>query len=307
MIECTAFEYLWVVDLAPGPLRSLEEIARRGSFSRAAAALHLSQPAVSHHIRELETRLGVPLLERVGKRASLTHAGTVLLAHARPALAGLETAAAAVRRLAGVVTGRVRIGTGATASIYLLPPLLRRLRSRHPDIELIVVTGNASEIAARVAHNELDLGVVTLPVHGRGLAVSPFCADPLVAISPPEPRWRARRTLAAADLAERPLILYERGGTIRRVIEEWFRRGGVVPRVAMELGNSEAIKKLVEAGLGLSITPAITVRGEVRAGSLMAFRLAPPLDRKLGIVRRRDKPSSPALETVLAALGHASK
>jgi len=295
------------VDLNPAPLRSLLAIARLGSFSGAAAALHLSQPAVSHHIRDLETRLGVRLLERAGKRVSLTHAGELLLEHARPALAGLEAAATAVRGVAGRVSGRVRIGTGATASIYLLPPLLRRLRSRYPDIEFIVVTGNSSDIAARVAHNELDVGLVTLPVHGRPLAMSPFGVDPLVAIAPPDQRWRGRGVLTAADLSERPLILYERGGTIRRVIEDWFRRGGVVPRVAMELGNSEAIKKLVEAGLGLSITPAVTVRDEVRAGSLQARKLSPALHRRLGIVRRRDKPANPALDAVLSVLVGGSK
>lgn len=295
------------VDLNPAPLRSLLAIARLGSFSGAAATLHLSQPAISHHIRDLETRLGARLLERAGKRVSLTHAGELLLEHARPALAGLEAAAAAVRGVAGLVSGRVRIGTGATASIYLLPPLLRRLRSRYPNIEFIVVTGNSSDIAARVAHNEIDVGLVTLPVHGRPLAMSPFCVDPLVAIAPPDHRWRGRRVLTAADLSEQPLILYERGGTIRRVIEEWFRRGGVVPRVAMELGNSEAIKKLVEARLGLSITPAITVRDEVRSGSLRALTLSPALHRRLGVVRRRDKPANPALDAVLSVLVSGSK
>jgi DNA-binding transcriptional LysR family regulator len=295
------------VDLNPAPLRSLQEIARLGSFSRAAAALHLSQPAVSHQIRGLEARLGVPLLERVGKRAALTRAGELLLEHARRALAELETAATAVRHLAGVVSGRVRIGTGATASIYLLPPILRRLRSRYREIEIIVVTGNSNDITAGVAANELDMGLVTLPVHGRSLTVSPFCVDPLVAIAPPDRRWPRGGVLTAADLAQHPLILYERGGTIRRVIDEWLRRGGVVPRVAMELGSSEAIKKLVEAGLGLSITPAITVRDEVRRGSLRALRLSPLLHRRLGIVRRRDKPANPALDAVLGALKASKK
>jgi DNA-binding transcriptional LysR family regulator len=295
------------VDLSPAPLRSLQEIARLGSFSSAAAALHLSQPAVSHQIRDLETRLGVALLERVGKRAVPTHAGELLLEHARRALAELDMAVTAVRHLTGVVSGRVRIGTGATASIYLLPPILRRLRSRYQKMELIVVTGNSSDITAGVMDNELDIGLVTLPVHGRSLDVSQFCVDPLVAIAPPDRRWPRGARLTAAGLAQHPLILYERGGTIRRVIEEWFRRGGAVPRVAMELGNSEAIKKLVEAGLGLSITPAITVRDEVRRGSLRALRLSPLLHRRLGIVTRRDKPASPALDAVLSALQASKK
>ena len=283
-------------------LRTLQAVIDHGSFSRAAEDLHLSQPAVSLHIRQLEERAGLRLLERVGKRAFATRAGEILLEHAGRALGELEAARQALERLRGVVAGRVRLGTGATASIYLLPALLGRLRARYPALELAVVTGNAAEITAAVAGNRLDVGVVTLPVTGRALLVSPLCVDPLLAIAPARPEWRGRRSIMAAELARHPLILYERGGTIRRVIDGWFRRGGASPRVAMELGNAEAIKKLVEAGLGLSVSSAMSVRAEVRAGTLAAIPLEPALLRRLGIVRRRDKPESPALEVVVSAL-----
>ena len=288
------------MDLAPAHLRTLQEIAKRGSFSRAAEFLHLSQPAVSLHIRLLEERVGLPLLERVGKRAFPTPAGELLLEHAARVFHELEAAAEALGRLRGVVSGRIRFGTGATASIHLLPPLLRRMRDRHPEIELIVVTGNAPEMARAVAANELDLAIVTLPVTARPLVVSAVYHDPLLAIAPPGPA--RRKPITAAELAEHPLMLYETGGTIRRVIDDWFRRAGVSPRVAMELGNEEAIKKLVGAGLGLSIIPAIATRNEAKDGSLVVLRLEPPLARRLGIVRRRDKPIGPALEVFLAAL-----
>jgi DNA-binding transcriptional LysR family regulator len=201
-----------------------------------------------------------------------------------------------------VVAGRLRLGTGATASIHLLPPLLRRLRDRYPELELIVVTGNAPEIAAAVAANELDVGLVTLPVTGRQLAVTALRQDPLVAVAPPGHRWPGPGALTAAELARVPLILYERGGTIRRVIEAWFRRGGARPHVVMELGNEEAIKKLVGAGLGLSVSPAMAVQDEVRAGALTTRPLSPALVRRLGLVRRRDKPETPALRVFLAAV-----
>src|SRR6266849_4106646 len=288
--------------LSPVHLRTLHEIARLGSFSRAAEALHLSQPAVSLHVRQLEESLGLPLLERTGKRATPTRAGTVLLEHGGRALDALDAAAARVHALRGVVAGRVRVGTGATASIYLLPPILRRVRARYPDLELVIVTGNTPEIAKAVTENALDLAVVTLPVRSRQLVVTPFYTDRLVAIAPPERRRRRRRALTPGHLAREPLILYERGGTIRQVIEGWFRRGRVNPRVAMELGNGEAIKELVSAGLGPSITSAISVRAEARAGTLRVTPLAPPLVRRLGIIRRRDKPLSPPLLAVLHAL-----
>lgn len=225
------------MDLNPAHVRTLREIARHGSFARAAESLRLSQPAVSLHMRQLEARCGTPLPERVGKRAFPTPAGALRLEHAGRAFAELEAAQEALRQLRGVVAGRLRLGTGARASIHLPPPLLRHLRARYPELELVVVTGNAPEIAAVVADNQLDVAIVTLPVTGRQLMVTPLLLDPLVAVGPPTQEWPARGGLTAAELARHPLIVYERGGTIRRVIDGWFRRGGARPRVVMELGN----------------------------------------------------------------------
>ena len=289
------------MDLNLTHVRTLQAVVDHGSFSRAADSLHLSQPAVSLHIRQLESSAGHRLLERVGKRAFATRAGEILLEHAVRALAELEAARQTLERLRGVVAGRIRVGTGATASTYLLPSLFRRLRSRYPGLELVVVTGNSAEIVAAVAANQLDLGIVTLPVSSRSLAVSPLCVDPLVAIAAPG-RGLKRVPVTALELARLPLILYERGGTIRRVIDEWFRKGRATPRITMELGNAEAIKKLVEADLGVSITSAMSVKAELRAGTLAAITLEPLLSRRLGIVSRRDKPDSPALRVLLAGL-----
>jgi DNA-binding transcriptional LysR family regulator len=291
-----------IADFALAHLRTLEAVASLGSFSRAAERLHLSQPAVSLHVGHLERAAGLPLVERVGKRVALTPAGDLLLAHAARAFGELRAAREALGRLRGTVAGRLRLGTGATASIYLLPPLLRRFRRRYPQVELEVVTGNSVDIVAAVVQNRLDVGIVTLPVRGRGLTVTPWLRDRQVAIAPAQRPFRRARPLSPAALARHPLILYERNGAVRAVIDGWFRRGGVRPRVVMELGNAEAIKKLVAAGLGLSVGSEVTVRSEVAAGRLVAIALDPPLARELGVVRRRDKPEDPVLETFLAAL-----
>jgi DNA-binding transcriptional LysR family regulator len=296
------------VDINPVHVRTLQAIARSGGFSRAGEILHLSQPAISHHVRHLERVLGVPLLVRRGRRASPTEAGAVLLEHAGRAFKVLDEAREAIQRLRGRVAGRVTVGTGATASIYLLPALLRRLRARHPDLELVVVTGNAGEIASAVSRGELDVGVVTLPIAvGRGLLVSPFYVDRLVAIAPPDRRWRRRAPMTAAELAREPVILYERGGTIRRVVDEWFRRGRATPKVVMELGNAEATKKLVGAGLGLSVVSEIAVKADARAGALRLIPLRPALHRTIGIVRRRERSPRPALLAFMTALESAAQ
>jgi len=291
------------MDVNPVHVRTLEAIARSGSFSRAGETLHLSQPAISHHVRHLERAVGVPLLIRRGRRAAPTEAGALLLEHAGRAFRVLDEAREAIQRLQGRVAGRVTVGTGATASIYLLPAILRRLRARHPRLELVVVTGNADEIAAAVSRGELDVGVVTLPVAvGRGLLVSPFYVDRLVAIAPPGGRRTRRAPMTAAELAREPVILYERGGTIRRVVDDWFRRGRATPHVAMELGNAEATKKLVGAGLGLSIVSEIAVKADAGAGALSLIPLRPALHRRIGIVRRRDRAPRPALQALVTAL-----
>jgi DNA-binding transcriptional LysR family regulator len=253
-------------------------------------------------VRHLEQALGLPLLERVGKRAFPTRAGEVLLGHADRALRELEAGVERVQELRGVVAGRVRLGTSASISIYLLPPALRRFRARYPETEVVVVTGNASEITRAIVNNTLDVGIVSLPVRDRELVVTPFFRDELLAIAPPEPAWRRARSLDAPALAAHPLILFEAGATLRRVIDGWFHRAGVAPRSPMELGNTEAIKKLVEAGLGLSVTSWFSVKSEVRAGTLTAIRLVPSLERQLGLVRRRDKPRAPAFDAFVAAL-----
>jgi DNA-binding transcriptional LysR family regulator len=327
------------VDLQIVHLRTLQAIARHGSFSRAAQALNLTQPAVSMQVRHLERALGLPLLERVGKRAFPTRAGQLLLTHADRALRELEAGVEQVQGLRGVVAGRVRLGTSASISIYLLPPALRRFRTRYPDTEIVVVTGNAAEITRAIVANTLDVGIVSLPVRDRELAVTPFFRDELVAIAgaaewaaptwpPPPPRRSAAlrqsrgaprppvkagarssgsgrrwpKTIDAPTLAGYPLILFEAGATLRRVIDGWFHRAGVAPRSPMELGNTEAIKKLVEAGLGLSVTSWFSVKSEVRVRALTAMRLTPPLERQLGLVRRRDKPRTPALDAFVATL-----
>jgi len=283
------------MDVPLAHLRALGAVARHASFSRAAGELGVTQPAVSMQVRQLEAALGQPLLERVGKRAFPTRAGEILLAHATRAFHELEAGVERVQQLRGVVAGRVRVGTSASISIYLLPPFLRRFRSRYPATELVVVTGNAPEITRAIVANELDVGIVSLPVRDRELVVTPFFDDELVAIAAPHPKWRRRRTIGAAELAREPLILYEAGGTVRRVIDGWFRRGGAAPARPMELGNTEAIKKLVEAGLGLSVTSWFSVKADVRARLLTVIRLEPSLVRKIGVARGRDKPTTPAL------------
>jgi DNA-binding transcriptional LysR family regulator len=289
------------MDLQVTHLRTLQAIARHGSFSRAAQALNVTQPAVSMQVRQLEDGLGVRLLERAGPRVRPTAAGSLLLEHAERALGELARAVERLHALRGVVAGPVRLGTGTAISMYLLPPLLRTLRTRSPSVDLIVTTGTAPDVIRAVAEADLDVGVVGLPVRRRELVVAPFVTDEFVAIAAPR-HWRTRTPIDAVALQGERLILDQPGATSRRLIDGWLRRRGVAPTVPAELGNTEATKELVRAGLGVSIASWFSVRREVTAGRLALRRLKPGLSYPLGIVRRRDPEPAAPLQAVLAAL-----
>jgi DNA-binding transcriptional LysR family regulator len=193
----------------------------------------------------------------------------------------------------------VRLGTGATACIYLLPPVLRAVKDRYPGIEIAVRTGNSGEILNALNDNELDVAVITLPALGRSFEVKILVEDEMVAAFAADDVPAGK--LDPAFFARQPMILlYEPAGNSRRVIDQWFRQVGELARPGMELGNIEAIKKMVGAGLGVSIIPRMAM-GEGHEG-LAARSLSPRLYRRIGMVLRRDKVPDAALRAVIKAL-----
>ncbi|VVE90458.1 LysR family transcriptional regulator [Pandoraea bronchicola] len=282
-------------------LHTFSEVVDAGSFSAAAARLDLSQPAVSLQVRQLEQRLKVRLIERVGKRLKPTSAGTALLEHARRIDAAVEDALQALSSHASGVAGEVAIGTGATACIHLLPPMLRAMRKRHPMLDIRVSTGNTDDVVSAVTENRLDIGLVTLPAAGRSLHITPVLRDEFVAIAPAgDQGWATQvtpQTLAAA-----PMVAFESGSSTRLLIDEWFLQAGLRVRPVMALGSIEAIKEMVAAGLGYSIVPRMSVNAAHYRRGLRISTLAPELSRTLAIVVRQDKPLTPGLRKVLSAL-----
>ena len=209
-----------------------------------------------------------------------------------------------VEQARGRVAGRVRIGTGATAAAYLLPRVLRALRKRFPDLQLVVSTGDTPTIVRQVTEGELEIGLVTRLGRPRHLKVTPFCSDRLVAVGPPG-AWDPGTTLSPRALGSLPLILYPRPGSIRAIIETWFERAGIRPGVEMEMSSVEAIKKLVGVGLGYSILSEVAAADHSPPGALALAQLAPRLERELVLVRRRDRAKTPAFQAVVGALAKA--
>ena len=283
-------------------LQTFAHVVDLGSFSAAAARLGLTQPAVSLQVRQLERRLGVRLIERVGRRATATAAGEELLEHAKRIDETVSAALDGMASHASGALGRVRIGTGATACIYLLPPLLRDLRRRLPTLEITVRTGNTADFLRDLDENTLDVGFVTLPASGRMLEVTPVMEDEFVAIAAADDA-PLPETLTPERLAERPLVLYEAGGNTRRVVDDWFAQDGIAPTPVMDLGSVEAIKQLVGAGLGCAVLPGTAVRDAGGPGSPIVSRsLTPKLSRTLALIVRRDKILTRGLREVMGAL-----
>ncbi|MBX6318821.1 LysR family transcriptional regulator [Pigmentiphaga sp.] len=286
--------------LNPAYLLTFSSAMELGSFTAAAERAGMTQPAVSHQIRELERRLQLRLVERVGRRVMPTQAGRLLLEHTARIKLALDDAEAAMQQHANAPGGLVRIGTGATACIHLLPPVLRQLKRKVPQLDIAVSTGNTPEILRRVEDNTLDAALVTLPAAGRSLDIRPVVRDAFLAIAP---RGQASmKRISPQALARQPLVLFERGANTRRLIDEWFGRAGCHVKPVMELGSVEAIKEMVAAGLGWSLLPQLSVATARLRSGLDVIPLAPGLERRLAWVMRRDKPLSRALGMVRDAV-----
>ncbi|MCE5243073.1 MAG: LysR family transcriptional regulator [Syntrophobacteraceae bacterium] len=308
-------------------LQTLADVLELGSFSAAARRLNLTQPAVSLQVKQLEARLGIHLVERVGKRAHPTAAALDLLKHIQAIREAVNDAELAMvyHREGGIA--RVRLGTGSTACIYLLPAVLHDLRYRFPFIEITVHTGNSPDILRSLEENTLDVALITLPAPGKMFEILSTFDDELVALFPGEfPQIPEEVTPSA--LCDLPLLSYESGGNTRKVVDGWFLRGGLSPKPIMELGSVEAIKRLVHAGLGCAVLPYLAMEGgpDEKTGSepvarraelrsppgtatgddlrhgLFVRSLTPRLYRRLGVVIRRDKPLGPGLREVVRAL-----
>lgn len=287
--------------LNPDHLRALIEVVAQGSFTRAAKRLNLAQPTISLQIRDLETRLGVRLVDRLGKRAFATAAGRELIDHAQRIQQETDRLMAAMRRHRDGWLGQVRIGSSTTALIYHLPPVLQRLRREHPSIELVVTTGTTTGVVERILRNEIDIGVVSLPINERQLDIAPLKAEPLVAIFAARTRNLPNR-VTAQFLRQYPLLLEFARAHVRALIIDWLSADGVEPRPAMELDNLEAVKRMVASGLGVSIVPSAAIADASDGVKLVARPLRPSLSRTLALVQRRDKPDDAALRIVRTAL-----
>jgi DNA-binding transcriptional LysR family regulator len=283
-------------------LRAFVEVVERGSFTAAAKELNLSQPAVTHQVHELESRFKVTLIERLGKRAYLTPAGEKLIEHARHLLDEDLRTRTSMRRFDEGWGGRVRVGTSATVLMYALPPILQKLKTGHPQLEIILKAGLSTATLKSLKANALDLGLCALPVEDSSFEVTRLFDDELVAILPAATRAVPKRA-TPAFLSSCPLILGNEESALRQSVTDWLTRSGSAPKPIMTFDNVEAIKSLVAVGLGASIVPSLCLGGgHVPTKNIKVVALNPRLGRQIALVRLRGKQPTDAMQIVSTAL-----
>jgi DNA-binding transcriptional LysR family regulator len=280
-------------------LRTLLTVIESGSFSAAARKLHLSQPAVSVQIRELERRFAVKLIERFGKQAHATPPGRDLANAAEQIFTACDGAEAAMQRYRDGWIGRVRIGTTITAQMYLLPPVLRRVSQDHPGVDLHIRNLPTGESIAAILQNEIDLAIVTMPVDQAQVIVTPLVSESMVAIYAAGTR-DLPDTTTPQHVLQQPLVLEHVNAGVYHLVMNWLADHGAAPRVRMHLGTIEAVKSAVASGLGMSIVPKMAAGWH--ENDLVVRPLHPPLERTLALVEHHSKPNEPAIEIVRNAL-----
>jgi DNA-binding transcriptional LysR family regulator len=275
-------------------LRIFEAVSRHTSISRAANELHLTQPAVSMQIKQLEEQIGLPLLEQIGKRLFLTEAGLELRAHAQRFAAQTHELKMAMDQFRGLQRGFLGLAVVSTAN-YFLPPLIALLSERHPGMRISLQVGNRESVLAALADNRTDLAITGQPPESADLVALPFKDNPLVVIAPPAHRFAKIDAIPIKHLSREIFVMREPGSGTRAVIERHFTERGVSYSPGCELSTNEAIKQAVQAGLGLGVVSRQTIEIELETRRLVVLPVEGfPIMRRWYVVHRKDKRLSAA-------------
>ncbi|MCS6996227.1 MAG: LysR family transcriptional regulator [Casimicrobiaceae bacterium] len=277
-------------------LRIFDRVAHFRSISRAAEALHLTQPAVSMQIKQLESQVGLVLIEQVGKRMELTEAGEELWAHARRVAAEVDELIAAMRARRGMQRGRVRLAVVATAN-YFVPRAIAAFRRRYPHLAVELTVGNRQAVFDRLSDHATDLVIAGQPPEGFSCVAEPFLDNPLVVIGAPEHPLAGRKRVGLAELAREPFVLREPGSGTRAALLRHLAEHQLEPRIAAELPTVEAVKQAVQAGLGLGVVSAQSVELEISAKRLVVIPVVGfPLVRQWYVIHDPARSLSPAAQ-----------
>jgi LysR family transcriptional regulator, low CO2-responsive transcriptional regulator len=278
-------------------LRIFETVSRCGSISRAATELHLTQPAVSMQMKQLEEQIGLPVLEQVGKRMFLTEAGRELQRHAREIAARMVDLNAAMDEFRGLERGLLRLAVVSTAN-YFLPGLLVDFNRRYPGVRVKLEVANREFVLSALADNNTDLAITGRPPDRLDVVAQHFMDNPLVVIAAPTHPLAALEVVPLRRVAEETLVVREPGSGTRAAMERHFEAQRLACRAGCEFGTNEALKQAVRAGLGLGVVSAQTIELELQSRCLVVLPVEGfPIVRQWYVLHRTHKRLSGAART----------
>lgn len=288
--------------MADRRLQVFHTVARLLSFTKAAETLHMTQPAVTFQVRQLEEHFNTRLFDRTHNRISLTEAGHRVFEFADRIFELYAEMENAVREMTGDISGVVMIGASTTIAEYMLPALLGDFRVKYPEVNVHLKVSNTEGIVSMVENNIIDLGVVEAPVLNKNLVVEVCRMDHLVAIVPHNHPLAEQKKVQVTELLKYPYICREEGSGTREVIADYLTASNVNMSeisICMELGSPEAVKGAVEAGMGVSIVSRATIHKELQLGTLVALTLDPNLERPFSFVHQKQKFRHRAMDELL--------
>lgn len=286
--------------MADRRLQVFHTVARLLSFTKAAETLHMTQPAVTFQVRQLEEYFNTRLFDRTHNRISLTEAGERVYEYADRIFDLYAEMENSVREMTGEIRGALTIGASTTIAEYMLPALLGDFGTRYPEVTIHLRVSNSEGIVSMVENNTIDLGVVEAPVGNKNLVVEVCRLDQLVAIVPPNHDLAEKESLGIDELLEYPFICREEGSGTREVINEYLNQHcKTALNISMELGSPEAVKGAVEAGMGVSVVSRATIQKELKLDTLRAINLVPKLERPFSFVHQKQKFRLRAMEELL--------
>ena len=273
-------------------------VARQRSFVRASEELHLSQPAISMQVKQLELALELPLFDRIGKRLQLTEAGLRFHEHAARVLGEMHDAQETVNHLKGLRGGSVTIGMVSTAK-YFVPRLLARFRLDHPEVELRFLIGNRGSLLGYLRRNEIDLAIMGRPPRELALVTEAFAPHPYVFIAQPDHRLAGVEAIDLFDLRDETMLLREPESGTRMLSDDYFQKCLFLPHRAIEMGSNETIKQAVMAGMGVALLSQHTLMLELRHQALAILAVqGTPVVRNWHVAHAQDKRLPPAAKAL---------
>lgn len=278
--------------MADRRLQVFHTVARLLSFTKAAETLHMTQPAVTFQVRQLEEHFNTRLFDRTHNRISLTEAGKKVYGYADRIFELYGEMENAVREMTGEISGALTIGASTTIAEYMLPTLLGDFKEKYPEVTIHLKVSNSEGIVSMVENNTIDLGVVESPVGNKNLVVETCKRDQLVAIVPLGHPLKDKGAIKLSELLEYPFICREEGSGTREVINDYLNHlphCSSTLKITMELGSPEAVKGAVEAGMGVSVVSRATIQKELRLSTLVELNLDPPMDRPFSFVHQKQK------------------